>query len=71
MNRAPTERLIAPLPNLEANGLACPSCGTALIGAPAGTRFVVVGRSITGSQVHACAPPKPCAKRYEPTAVTS
>lgn len=56
---------IANLLPAQADGLACVVCRTSLLTAPAGTAFRVVGRSITGSQVHACAPPRPCAGRYK------
>lgn len=55
--------LIEDLNHAQADGRACVVCGFDYLTAPAGTRSVPVGRSVTGSQVMACAPPKRCAER--------
>ena len=63
------ERRITNLTDAQADGRACVACHRNLLTAPASAAFIPVGRSITGSQVFACASPRPCAGKY--AAVTS
>ena len=62
------ERRFTNLTDAQADGHACVVCRLDYDTAPASTRQVPVGRSVTGSQVFACV--GECADTFEQPAVT-